>query len=210
MNSKVDYGREPDYSVLRIKIVCQTNRPAQVTGSGRADLFGAGQPCMPRTWPGDGRRLSRPRRRRPRRCRASPATRPAPSRGARPRCGPSRSRSRRSRGIPGLRERRAKDAGHALGRTGDGERAWRRPGSWCGSATAIPGPARPPGTAGTPIATASRKVVAADRVGLELEPRHRRVLAGCDRRGGGLLVMLAACASRWPARDAGLSSFPWR
>jgi len=35
-----------------------------------------------------------------------------------------------------------------------------------------------------------RKVVAADRVGLELELRHPHVLAGSGRRGG-LLVMLA-------------------
>ena len=45
-------------------------------------------------------------------------------------------------------------------------------------------------TARNSLATASRKVVAADCVGPELEPRHRRVLVGSDRRGG-LLVMLA-------------------
>jgi NAD(P)-dependent dehydrogenase (short-subunit alcohol dehydrogenase family) len=42
----------------------------------------------------------------------------------------------------------------------------------------------------TPIAAASRKVVTADHFGLELESRHRRVLADGDDRGG-LRVMLA-------------------
>ena len=51
MKRKVDYGREPDFAALPTKIVCQTNRPAQVAASERADLFGAGHPnrCG-RTW----------------------------------------------------------------------------------------------------------------------------------------------------------------
>ena len=42
MKRTVDYGREPGYAALPIKIVCQSNRPAQVKTSRRADLYGTG------------------------------------------------------------------------------------------------------------------------------------------------------------------------
>jgi hypothetical protein len=48
MKGKADYGREPDYAVLPTKIVCQSNRPAQVKTSRQADLFGTGQPALGR------------------------------------------------------------------------------------------------------------------------------------------------------------------
>ena len=43
MKRTVDYGREPGYAALPIKIVCQSNRPAQVKTSRRAGLYGTGQ-----------------------------------------------------------------------------------------------------------------------------------------------------------------------
>ena len=49
MKRTVDYGREPGYAALPIKIVCQSNRPAQVKTSRRADLYGTGQWASLRT-----------------------------------------------------------------------------------------------------------------------------------------------------------------
>src|SRR6266566_7290030 len=41
---KVDYGREPDYAVLPTKIVCQSNRPAQVRDVRAGRLIWHGTP----------------------------------------------------------------------------------------------------------------------------------------------------------------------
>jgi hypothetical protein len=42
----VDYGREPDYAVLPTKIVCQSNRPAQVRTTVAGRLIWHGTDCQ--------------------------------------------------------------------------------------------------------------------------------------------------------------------